>query len=87
MHLESGKRLREVITAKHLPNSQYCPEPDLGKSFLKPRTQGAQVRTLPGILLIHTCVLQQVAPITIPKARPPCILANTAVNQILHLPF
>lgn len=37
--------------------------------------------------MIHTCVLQQVAPITTPQARPPSVLANTAVNHVLHLPF
>lgn len=71
----------------HLPSSQYRPGSDPGKPFQQPRTQGAQVCTLPRILLIHTSVLQQVAPITAPKTRPPSILANLTVNQILHLPF
>lgn len=78
---------KEVINCKTLSNSQYCPELDLEKPFLKHPTQGVQVRTLLGILLINTCVLQQVAPITTPKGRPPDILANSAVNQLLHLPF
>lgn len=41
-----------------------------------------QVLQLASILLIHTCVLQQVAPITAPKARRQGILATKAVNQI-----
>lgn len=44
-----------------------------------------QVLQLASILLIHTCVLQQVAPITAPKARRQGILATKAVNQIPHL--